>query len=68
MCNKCLCRASIQAEDDPSEARPGERKMTFKPPQLTEEEQDEVFLPKAMRCDGCQVRSPPDLFIELLTK
>lgn len=41
-------------EDDPSEARPGERKMTFKPPQLTEEEEKEVFLPKSMKCDGCQ--------------
>ena len=45
-----------EEEDDPSEARPGERKMTFKPPQLTEEEEKEVFLPNSMRCDGCQVR------------
>ena len=45
-----------EEEDDPSEARPGERKMTFKPPQLTEDEEFEVFLPKSMRCDGCQVQ------------
>ena len=42
-----------EPEPDPSELRPGEQKMTFIPPQLTEEEQNEVFLPKNMRCDGC---------------
>ncbi len=34
--------------------KPGEKKMTFKPPQLTEAEEKEVFLPDSMKCDGCQ--------------
>jgi len=41
-------------EPDPSEPRPGETKKTFKPPDLTEEEKDEIFLPQSMKCDGCQ--------------
>ena len=45
------------AEPDPSEPRPGETKKTFKPPDLTEEEKDEIFLPQSMKCDGCQVRN-----------
>jgi hypothetical protein len=39
---------------DEAEPREGETKMSFKAPQLTEEEEREVFLPAGMKCDGCQ--------------
>ncbi len=58
----CLSLAAAESnpspEDDLDQSRPQDfddnvTKMTFRPPQLTEEEERSPQLPKVMRCDAC---------------
>ena len=42
-----------EIENMPPEAPPGTKKMSFKPPQLSEEEEKLNWMPDMMKCDGC---------------
>ncbi|PAA74626.1 hypothetical protein BOX15_Mlig020811g3 [Macrostomum lignano] len=38
---------------DPTNVPPGLKKFSFKTPQLSEEEQESLFFPQSLKCDGC---------------
>ena len=44
----------IVNEEPEDEPEPQGQKITFKPPQLNEDEERNPFLPDYMKCDGCQ--------------
>ncbi len=48
-----LCCWNGAGPQEPDEVPPGQQKISFKPPQLDEEESESMTLPDAYRCDAC---------------